>query len=173
MTELEQRAAIVAAARRWIGTPYHHAADVIGEGCDCGMLLVRVFVDCGLVPAFDPRPYARDWHLHRSEESYLGFVFARAAEVAEPAPGDVVVFRHGRTYSHGGIVSIADPLTLVHASFPARMVLEEPLAGSPFAAKERRFFSYWKTRAEGTERAVAEGRSQPDGCPHPAFEGIQ
>ena len=44
-----QRAAVVAAARSWIGTPYHHAADVKGVGVDCAMLLVRVYSDLGLI----------------------------------------------------------------------------------------------------------------------------
>jgi cell wall-associated NlpC family hydrolase len=26
---------VVAAARRWLGTPYHDQASVIGVGCDC------------------------------------------------------------------------------------------------------------------------------------------
>ena len=55
--ELRQRAAVVAAARAWIGTPYHHMADIKGVGVDCAMLLVRVYCDLGLVEHFDPRPY--------------------------------------------------------------------------------------------------------------------
>ncbi len=145
MDEQDRRAAVIAEARRWLGTPYHHAADVLGAGVDCGMLLVRVFVDTGLVPAFDPRPYAIDWHLHRDEERYLGFVFERTSEVAVPEPGDVVLFRHGRSFSHGGIVSHwgRDERRLIHASHPARRVIEETIDGSPFAHKEQRFFSFW------------------------------
>jgi len=145
--ELKQRAAIVAEARRWIGTPYHHAADIRGAGVDCGMLIVRVFVDTGLCAPFDPRPYTPDWHLHRNEERYLGFVFERCHEVEEPQPGDVITFRYGRCYSHGGIVTQARPLTFVHAYRPARCVLEEELVhnhelSSPH--RRHRFFSYWK-----------------------------
>ena len=92
--ESGQRAAIVAEARSWIGTPYHNCADIKGAGVDCGMLLVRVFVDAGLCPPFDPRPYPIDWHLHRSEERYLGFIFDRGSEVADPQPGDVMVLRY-------------------------------------------------------------------------------
>ncbi len=145
-SELEQRAAIVAAARRWIGTPYHPEADVFGVGVDCGMLLVRVFCDSGLCPPFDPRPYPPDWHLHRSEERYLGFVFERTRQIERPRPGDVAVFRYGRCYSHGGIVTRAEPPTLVHAYQPARMVLEEPIARNAHLSQPGRaakFFSYW------------------------------
>jgi cell wall-associated NlpC family hydrolase len=49
-SEAAQRATVVAEARSWIRTPYHNCADVKGAGVDCGMLLVRVFVDTGLMP---------------------------------------------------------------------------------------------------------------------------
>jgi cell wall-associated NlpC family hydrolase len=123
--ETVMRTTIVAEARKWIGTPYHSCADVRGAGVDCGMLLVRVFVDTGLCPPFDPRPYSEDWHLHRSEERYLGFVVDRCIEVNEPDPGDIVVFRYGRCYSHGAIVTQKSPLTILHAFEPAGVVLEE------------------------------------------------
>jgi len=141
-----QRAAVVAEARSWIGTPYHNCADVKGAGVDCGMLLVRVFVDSGLIPQFDPRPYPIDWHLHRDDERYLGFIFDRCAEVMEPQPGDVMVLRYGRCYSHGGIVSRAKPLSIVHAFHPARRVLEEQLGLNTVLndpTRKPRFFSYW------------------------------
>ncbi len=145
VTESDQRAAVQAAARKWLGTPYHHAADIPGVGIDCGMLIVRVFVDTRLVAPFDPRPYPPDFFLHRSDERYLGWVFDRAKEVSEPTPGDVVVFRHGRTFSHGGIVlpERGQGLRIIHASAKAARCLEEDLAGSPYENHPRRFFNPW------------------------------
>jgi cell wall-associated NlpC family hydrolase len=144
--ETAQRAAVITEARSWVGTPYHNCADIKGAGVDCGMLLVRVFVDTGLCLPFEPRPYAADWHLHRSEERYLGFVFDRAAEIEVPQPGDLMLLRFGRCYSHGGIVTKAKPLTIVHAYASARRVVEEEVReGSPLAepARKPRFFSIW------------------------------
>jgi cell wall-associated NlpC family hydrolase len=143
--ESAERAAIVAAARSWIGTPYHNCADIKGVGVDCGMLLVRVFVDGGLCPPFDPRPYPTDWQLHRGEERYLGFLSDRCGEVMEPLPGDIMVLRY-RCYAHGGIVTKAAPATIVHAFHPARRVLEEAIEHNSAlcdAARAPRFFSYW------------------------------
>ena len=108
-SKAEQRAIVVAEARKWIRTPYHSGADVLGAGVHCGMLLVRVFVDTGLVAPFEPRPYPEDWHLHRSGERYLGFVVDRCQEVSDPEAGDVVVFKYGRCFSHGGIVTRSEP----------------------------------------------------------------
>jgi cell wall-associated NlpC family hydrolase len=141
-----QRAAVVAEARSWIGTPYHNCADLKGVGVDCGMLLVRVFVDLDLCPRFDPRPYPVDWHLHRSEERYLGFIFDRSAETAAPLPGDVMVLRYGRCYSHGGIVTAAKPLRIVHAYYQTRMVIEDDVSRNSVLAdpaRKPRFFSVW------------------------------
>ncbi len=148
MNEPATRAAVVAAAREWIGTPYHVCADVKGVGCDCAMLLVRVFVDLGLVAPFDPRPYSSDWHLHRSDEVYLRLLLERAHPVAqsEVEPGDVVLFRYGRCFSHGGIVTKAKPFTLIHAFAAAGIVIEEALMHNvAIAARlpDARFASYW------------------------------
>jgi len=119
-TETQER--IVAEARKWLGTPYHHQADVIGAGCDCAMLLARVYHAVGLIPAVDPRPYPRDWHLHRDEERYLGWVKQYCRPVkGEPKPGDLVLYRVGRCYSHGAIV-VEWPM-IIHAYMDERAVV--------------------------------------------------
>jgi NlpC/P60 family putative phage cell wall peptidase len=145
-TEAEQRAAVVAEARSWIATPYHNCADIKGVGVDCGMLIVRVFVDLCLIPPFDPRPYPPDWHLHRSEERYVGGVLEHAREVRAPQPGDVAIFKFGRCHAHGGIVTKVKPLTIVHAYAPARCVLEDDVrrvAALCEPSRDPRFFSFW------------------------------
>jgi cell wall-associated NlpC family hydrolase len=141
-----QRRAVVAEAQSWIMTPYHSQGDLKGVGVDCGMLLVRVFVDAGLCEPFDPRPYADDWMLHRSEEHYLGFVFDRTKEVPKPLPGDVMVFRFGRCYSHGGIVTCINPVTIIHAFKPVGCVIEDDVMSNTALCnpgRAPRFFSYW------------------------------
>jgi NlpC/P60 family putative phage cell wall peptidase len=152
------RAAVVAAARDWIGTPYHVCADVKGVGCDCAMLLVRVFCDLSLVARFDPRPYSSDWHLHRSEEIYLRLLLERAHPVEAPEPGDVVLFRYGRCFSHGGIVSKARPLTLIHAFASAGIVLEEELSHNVAIAHRldsAKFASYFAANSPAPKHRAA------------------
>ncbi len=141
-----QRAAVIAEARSWVRTPYHSAADVKGAGVDCGLLLVRVFVDTGVIPAFDPRPYPTDWMMHRDDEKYLGFIANHMKEVAYPKHGDVMVFRFGRAYSHGGIITSINPIVIVHAFAPAKAVIEEEVdcnyaLTSPI--RKPKFFSKW------------------------------
>jgi cell wall-associated NlpC family hydrolase len=143
LSELCQRSSVVAEARKWTRTPYHPMGDDGGGGVDCGMLLVRVFVDTGLCEPFDPRPYPPDWMMHRSEEKYLGFVFDRAKEVLDPQPGDVMVFRYGRCYSHGGIVTETKPIKIVHAYQSAHMVVEEEVHTNPMLSDRHRWPKYY------------------------------
>lgn len=104
-TENEQRAALVEAARGWIGTPYHHRARVKGAGVDCAQLLIGVYAEAGVIEAFDTGEYPMDWMMHREEERFLAWVERYLVEVETPSPGDVAIWRFGRTFSHGAIVT--------------------------------------------------------------------
>jgi len=120
-TEAAQRAAVVAEARTWLNTPYHHRGAIKGVGVDCAMLLIEVYRACGLIPAIDPGHYPPDWMMHRSEERYLGIVEQHATRIdGVPLPGDAAVYQVGRCFSHGAIV-IDWPL-IVHAYLPQRVV---------------------------------------------------
>lgn len=118
MTDEERRAAIVAEAHTWRKTPYVHLAAVKGAGVDCAMLLVEVYRQpLGPVPLdYDPRPYSPDWYLHQSEERYLLGMgeFARQIELADAKPADILMYRFGRTVSHGAI--IVDDELMIHAN---------------------------------------------------------
>jgi cell wall-associated NlpC family hydrolase len=117
----ERRAAIVAEARSWVGTPYHHLAGVKGEGVDCAMLLCEVLRTVGLVPAdYDPRPYPVQWFLHRSEERFVSQLLERARRTEDPQPGDIAMYRFGRCAAHGAFV--VDDELIVHAYRPSGKV---------------------------------------------------
>lgn len=152
----DQRQAVVAEARSWLRTPYHHRAHVKGGGVDCAYLILEAFVGAGVHPRFDPGRYNHDWHLHRSEERYLSVVeehMARIDDTEAPfaqrpefsaEPGDVLMWRLGRTFSHGAIVTRWP--WIIHSYFPARMVEEVDLRGTPMAVRPMRAYSYWGTR---------------------------
>jgi NlpC/P60 family putative phage cell wall peptidase len=107
------RQEIVKAAESWIGTPYHHYAQIKGSGCDCLQLLVAVFTECKLIPEKEWPHYAYDWHMHNSEELYLDGLMKYAKKTDDPQPGDVAMFKFGRTVSHAAIV-ISWPM-MIHA----------------------------------------------------------
>jgi NlpC/P60 family putative phage cell wall peptidase len=145
MISFDRRDMIVAEARSWVGTPYHHMGAERGRGVDCLMLLVRVYAALGMIRPIDPRPYPRTWHLHRSEERYLAGVLDHAVEVSVPEPGDVVLWRVGRTFSHAGIVS-GWP-RVVHAYARARIVEESDVSAVAELADARRERRYFRVSA--------------------------
>lgn len=142
MTEAEERAHVVEVARTWIRTPYHDRAAIKGVGVDCAMLLVAVYSDAGIVPVEDPGHYSSQWYLHHSEEKYLAEVEKYAHQIeGPPKPGDVVVYKVGRAFAHGGIVT--DWPNIIHAVKEANMVIEDRWDAGRLAGREHRFYSRW------------------------------
>lgn len=128
------RASVVKEAESWIGTPFHHAARVKGAGVDCLMLLAEIYERAGLVAHIEPPFYVPDWHLHRDAERYMeGLLHYARPTPAPPLPGDIALFKFGRTFSHGAIV--ADWPRLIHAYWNIGVVHGDatlyPLAGRP------------------------------------------
>lgn len=138
-----QRAAVVAAARDWLGTPFHHAGRVQGVGVDCLQLLLGVYGGLGLILAVDPGYYPWDWHMHRSEERYLAGVAAHAVRTATPQPGDIALFTFGRCVSHAAIV--IDWPRVIHAYFGQGVVETDAETGAELAG---RLHSFWTVETD-------------------------
>jgi cell wall-associated NlpC family hydrolase len=135
------RAAVVAEAESWLGTPYHAAQRVKGPagGVDCLTFVVEVFERAGLIPHYEIPYYPQDWHLHRDVERYLDGVLERAREIpGPPQPGDIALFRFGRCFAHGGIVT-AWPM-LIHA-WNGMGVVPVDATQALLGGRARRFFS--------------------------------
>lgn len=120
--------AVVAAARAWLGTPYHDQASLKGVGCDCLGLARGVWRDVvGAEPVPVP-PYTRDWgESGRREVLFEGAARALIEIPVESAgPGDMVLFRmrRGAIAKHVGILTAPD--RFVH-SYDRLGVVEEPL----------------------------------------------
>jgi len=140
---LPGRQAIIAAALGWKGTPFHHEAMVKGAGVDCGMLLIAVYREAGLIPDFPVAHYSYQWHLHRSRELYLEYLrqFGREIPEAEQGPGDVVIWKLGRVFSHAAII-IEWP-HVIHAVNGPGVVFENVDCALRLRGPERKFFSPW------------------------------
>lgn len=120
------RAQVVAKAREWLGTPYHHQARLRAVGVDCIGLLIGVCRELGLVePSFDVQGYSREANGIR----LMTEAQQRMVEVERSAmqAGDVIVTAfHGvphhfgilADYRHGGF-------SIIHAhsgAEPARVI---------------------------------------------------
>lgn len=138
------RAAIVAEARSWIGTPYHHGGRVKGVGCDCGTLIAGVYERTGIIAPGEIDPYPPDWHQHRTDERYLGIILGHGHEIPAGAkkPGDVAMWKFGLTRSHGAI--IVDWPLVVHATISERIVwLCDISKDVRYNGQAPQFYSFW------------------------------
>jgi cell wall-associated NlpC family hydrolase len=143
---LAERQRVVSIAKTWLRTPYVHMGRVKGAGCDCATLIAEVYEEAGLVPRVDLDYYSPQWHLHRDAERYLDRVLSYASVVEEPLPGDVVLFRFGRTFSHGAIV--VDWPKIIHAYVGASVSYEDASTAQWLVKigadpRPRKFLSHW------------------------------
>lgn len=140
-SDAEARAAIVAEALSWEGTKYHAHARVKGVGVDCAQLPAAVYEAVGLAPHVAPN-YSSDWMLHRDEELYLAHVLPHAREITreESGPGDLVMWKFGRTFSHSAI--IIDLPVVIHAVLRGGAVIRADIdQDADLVSRPARFFT--------------------------------
>ena len=131
---------VIAAARGWLGTPYHDQASVRGVGCDCLGLVRGVWREVAGPEPLPLPPYSRDWGETGTREPLAEAARAVMVElpVTELAPGALILFRMraGAVAKHCGILSASD--CFVHA-YERTGVIEEPLT---FAWRRRLAFAF-------------------------------
>ena len=114
------REQIIAGAREWIGTPWHHQARKKGVGSDCIGLFVGVLRELGQ-PVKDVT-----WYRRAPEgDALLAELEARFWYDVEPGAGSLLVFfiQRRQVAQHVGLLT-ADG-TIIHANAAARRVCEQ------------------------------------------------
>jgi cell wall-associated NlpC family hydrolase len=132
------REVVIEVARTWLGTPYHHMARVRGAGVDCGQLPLAVYAAAGCIPHIETHYYPPDFFIHRDYEWYREIVETWAGEVERPQMADVVLFRYGRLFAHGGI--IVEWPTIIHADRSRGMVVYGNAMQGQLRDRPRAFF---------------------------------
>ena len=126
------RKAIVAEARRWLGTPYRHQASSMGAGADCLGLVRGVWRNLfGNEPEVIP-VYTPDWSEPSGEEVLLMAAerLLLKANMTQPQSGQIVLFRMsvGGVAKHLGISSEIKGLPTVIHSYTDHGVVESYLS---------------------------------------------
>jgi len=141
---------IVACARGWIGTRFHHQGRVKKTaehkgGVDCLGLLVGVAAELNLVgpgglplAMADENNYPHYPDTKRLRDRLLAYL--SPVEISAIAPGDIVLLNVDDSPQHLAIVSdMGDGLGIVHAYAPAKLVVEHRLDGWWFQRIEAAF----------------------------------
>jgi len=108
---------VIAAARSWLGTPYHDQASLRGVGCDCLGLARGVWREVVGPEPFPIPPYSRDWGETGPREVLAEGARAAMIEVeqCDVGPGALFLFRmQPRAIAkHVGILTAPD--RFIHA----------------------------------------------------------
>jgi NlpC/P60 family putative phage cell wall peptidase len=123
MTTPETGNAVLAEARKWLGTPYRHQSSVRGVGCDCLGLIRGVWRSLYGSEPEAMTPYTSDWGETAGREEMLAAANRHFIPVTHTLPGDLIVFRWRprAVAKHAGIVS--DDGRFIH-SYEASGVVE-------------------------------------------------
>jgi NlpC/P60 family putative phage cell wall peptidase len=135
---MHTRAIVIALARTWLGTPYHHQASAKGAGCDCIGLVRGIWREVyGAEPQALPA-YTRDWAEAQGRETLLEAARRHLAEVppAEAQPGDVLIFRWRRNAPAKHCAILSTSTAMIHA-----------LEGAPVS--EVSLSPWWRRRLAG------------------------
>lgn len=124
MSEQEERQRFVDAALSWVGTPYHHRGRLKKVGIDCATLIAEAAQEAGLIPRVEIGQYSTQWNLNNTDETYLAVIKKYMHEIeGPPKPGDLVVWKFGRTFSHGAIV--VEWPRIVHAIVGQKCLIDD------------------------------------------------
>jgi NlpC/P60 family putative phage cell wall peptidase len=122
---------VIAAARLWLGTPYHDQASVRGAGCDCLGLARGIWREVVGPEPFPIPPYSRDWSETGPREVLAEGARTCMIEIEPPQAGlgALLLFRMTprAIAKHVGILT--GPDRFIHA-YERLGVIEEPLTNS-------------------------------------------
>lgn len=142
----QQRELVIREAISWLNTPFADCQRVRGAGVDCGQFIAAVFEDSGVATNILMGVYGPQWSLHHSEELYLdGLIRNGAHEIAESEarPGDIVVFKQGRAFSHGALI-ISWPRIIHAVKLMGGVVYSNVHEDRFLTRRDRKFFSFWE-----------------------------
>ncbi len=133
---LSDRERIIAEARGWIGTPFHHQGRVKGEGCDCIGLIVSVAKNLNIpcikksascIAELDQTDYTRLPDGNRLYSELKKYLFEIPKEKIELA--DILLMHFDGNPQHVGLVSDypEEKLGIIHCFADVGRVVEHRL----------------------------------------------
>lgn len=140
--EVAQRERIVAAARRYVGTPFRHMGRS-EHGVDCVGLLIVAAKASGFLPRdYETRNYSRVVNPDVLAADLAQFLRPLPADAA-PRPADVALFCVAGSAQHVGLVTATLPEPrILHAYEPVGAVVEHAM-GEIWRRRLARLFR-WK-----------------------------
>jgi cell wall-associated NlpC family hydrolase len=133
---------IIEEADTWIGTPYKHYSGIKGVGADCGLFIMRVYANCGLIEYKQPEFYPTDWAWHSpTGEWFKEIVLENCTKIEkeEVKTGDIILYKFGKTLSHGSLLMDND--MIIHSEIGIGVTVSNRFANT-WSKREREYYTY-------------------------------
>lgn len=115
----DSRRKLCESARKWIGTPFHYNAQMLGVGVDCVRLADAIYSDCGFTNDLSGASYRLGQGAHASESRLIDWLESspklERVPAAEAFDGDLICFRIGRIEHHCGVLIDTLNRSFVHS----------------------------------------------------------
>ncbi|MBU2701186.1 cell wall-associated NlpC family hydrolase [Sporomusaceae bacterium BoRhaA] len=135
MTDKEklEREAIIKEALTWQKTPYHCGGRIKGAGTDCGLFILQVFENVGLLPHIEIPTYPIDIAANCATPMYLNKIKEYCHEVnREPLVGDIIVYKmKGSLVPHHAALC-CDKEFIIHSHVKTGVTLSNRKGFKPF-----------------------------------------
>jgi cell wall-associated NlpC family hydrolase len=139
---MDFRQRIVNEAREWVGTPYRHFSSVKGSGADCGLFIMKVYENVGLINYVQPAFYPVDWAFHNpTGEMFEQIVKGYCIEISkgEEGLGDIILYKFGKVLSHAAIIVEND--MIIHSEKPVGVKLSNRWT-CDWSDRERKYYTW-------------------------------
>ena len=136
------RQIIACEARSWVGTPYLHYTAKKGLGCDCGLFIMKVYENAGLITFEHPDFYPQDWAFHSpTGEMFEEIVKRYCVEISEDKldVGDIILYKFGKTLSHASILLERD--MIIHSELPIGVKVSNRYTNQ-WIDRERKYYTW-------------------------------
>lgn len=115
---------VIAVARTWLGTPYHHQGRLKHVGVDCIGLILGVGSECGQHGFDRPEFVAYGRRPPRGKSMLTYFDDLIVARAGEPQPSDILVFWVNKETKRPQHIALYTGSTLIHTFADIGRVVE-------------------------------------------------
>jgi len=133
---------VIEEAKEWIGTPHRHYEIKKGLGCDCGLFIIGVYANLGLIKEERPKFYPEDWAMHKPVgEMFESIVQKYCIEICkdEVKPGDLILYKFGKCLSHSSLAMEDD--MIIHSEKPMGVTISNRFTNT-WHKRERKYYTY-------------------------------
>jgi cell wall-associated NlpC family hydrolase len=135
------RSQVVAEALTWRNTPFQHQQRLKGVGADCAQWISAVYEEILGWPRQDFGEYPEFWMKHGHDDLYMNQVRRLFVECTNSAlPGDLIVFKYGKFFSHGAIL-VSWPIVIHADARGSRKVTEADITKGPLGRQQMCFWT--------------------------------